>query len=115
MSKKAANVKRTSRTVISHLVVCLVGGRLASHSALLLKAIAVPGRDDLRGRLSRAGISCEMNWIDETWFSGVGSCDEISNSELMEIATAKSSCFQHLVVGDEGEGLESVTCGMAEH
>jgi hypothetical protein len=56
-----------------------------------------------------------MNWIDETWFSGVGSCDEISNSELMEIATAKSSCFQHLVVGDEGEGLESVTCGMAEH
>jgi hypothetical protein len=56
-----------------------------------------------------------MNWIDERWFSGAGSCDEISNNELMEIATAQSSCFQHLVVGDEGERLESVTCGLAEH
>src|ERR1035438_5857251 len=113
MNKKAANVKRTSRTVISHLVVCLAGGRLASHSALLLKAIAVPGRDDLRGRLSRAGISCEMNWIHEKQSPGASVGDGISNSELIEIATAQSSCFQYFAVGTEDGGLESVTCKLA--
>src|SRR5208282_282432 len=92
MSKKVANVKRTSRTVISHLVVASVGAVLRATHAFL-KAIAMPW-----GEVSgvRMYILYGINWIGGNKTPRDGFCAEISDNALMEIATGQSLCLQHL-------------------
>jgi len=60
--------------------------------------------------LVRAAISFEMKRLGGGPFRGAGSGDEISNNELMEIATGQSLCFQYLRVEDQNGLLQSVAC-----
>ena len=79
-------MKRTSRTVISHLVVAWVGAVLrATHT--LLKAIGLP-------ELSKLGVSAlwlaifyQLNGKEGEAISLRGKSDEIVNNALLEIAT----------------------------
>jgi hypothetical protein len=65
--------------------------------------------------LLRAAISFEMRRLDGRPFRGAGSGDEISNNELMEIATGESLCFQYLRIEDQDGLLQSVACGIGPH
>jgi hypothetical protein len=75
----------------------------------------MPKRGELRVSALRAAISREMKRIDERQFRGLGYCDEIVNSALMEIATDQSLCLQRLEVEDENGGVESVAYGQNVH
>jgi len=73
----------------------------------------MPSRGELQERLLRAGISSEMNRIDESQIVRVGFQEEIINTALMEIATAQGLRLQRSRCTSENDGLESVLCGWA--
>jgi hypothetical protein len=71
----------------------------------------MPKRGGLGVSALRAAISREMKRIDERQFRGLGYCDEIVNSALMEIATGQRLCLECLALDDENGSVESAAYG----
>jgi hypothetical protein len=61
----------------------------------------------------RAAISCEIMGIDKEQFCGAAYCDEIVNSVVMLIATAKSLYLPRFEANQGNDALQSTAYGLA--
>jgi hypothetical protein len=85
MSKKAVNVKRTSRTVISHLVGAV--GPSSEPLSTFTKGNRRAKPDDSETSASGAAISCEIKQLDKRPRYDANCDDDSVGSALIKIAT----------------------------